>query len=121
MTAHEEAVQRHARVLKAMIWGMGVLIAAAAVVVVTMIVKALHRPEVPVIVAGLPVPAGCSIAQMTTSGDRLVLSLGVAVGGDAAGGAAGGGDAGGGATCRRILIADLTTGRLIGQFDYANK
>ncbi len=63
---------------------------------------------------------------MTTSGDRLVLSLGEAVGGDAAGGAAGGGDAGGGdagggAACRRILIADLTTGRLIGQFDYANK
>lgn len=121
MTAHEEAVQRHARVLKAMIWGMGVLIAAAAVVVVTMIVKAVHRPEVPAIIAGLPVPAGCSIVQMTTSGDRLVLSLGEAVGGDAAGGATGGRDAGGGAACRRILIADLTTGRLIGQFDYANK
>ncbi len=110
MTPHEEAVQRHARVLKVMLWGMGLLIAAAAVVVAAIIVKAVQRPEASAIVAGLPIPAGCAIAQMTTSGDRLVLALGTM-----------GGDAGGGPECRRILIADLTTGRLIGQFDYANK
>jgi hypothetical protein len=99
MTAHEEAVQRHARVLKAMIWGMGVLMAAAAVVVVAMIVKAVNRPEMGEIVAGLPVPAGCNVAEMTTSGDRLIVSLG-----------------GGGPECRGILIADMRTGKLIGQF-----
>ena len=105
MTAHEEAVQRHARVLKAMIWGMGVLLAAAAVVVVAIVVKAVNKPELAEMATSLPVPPGCVIEQMTTAGDRLILSIGGRV------------DAGG-ADCRRILIADMTTGRLIGQFQF---
>lgn len=83
-----------------MIWGMGVLIAAAAVVVVAMIVKAVHRPEAAEIAGSLPVPVACAVAQMTTSGDRLILSL-----------------SGDGADCRRILIADMVSGKLIGQFE----
>lgn len=112
MTAHEEAVQRHARVLKAMIWGMGVLMAAAAVVVVAMIVKAVNRPEMGEIIASLPVPAGCTIAQMTTSGDRLILALGAIDGGAGNGG---------GPECRGILVADLATGKLIGQFKFSGE
>ena len=104
MTAHDEAVQRHARVLKAMIWGMGVLLAAAAIVVVAIVVQAINKPEMAEMIASLPVPAGCLVEQMTTSGDRLVLSIG-----------------GAGADCRRILIADMTTGKLIGQFQLSGQ
>ena len=83
---------------------MGVLIAAAAVVTVAMIVKAVNRPEIGEIAATLPVPAGCSVATMATSGDRLLLSLG-----------------GSGPDCRGILIADMATGKLIGQFKFSDK
>ena len=49
--------------------------------------------------AALPVPDGCRVEQMTAEGDRLVLSIG------------------GRDDCRRVLIADMKTGKLIGQFD----
>ena len=77
------------------------LIAAAAVVVVAMIVKAVHRPEA---AERLPeacrYPVACAVAQMTTSGDRLILSL-----------------SGDGLTAVASLIADMVSGKLIGQFE----
>lgn len=49
--------------------------------------------------ATLPVPDGCRVEQMTAEGDRLVLSIG------------------GRDDCRRVLIADMKSGKLIGQFE----
>lgn len=51
--------------------------------------------------AALSLPAGCQIASATASGDRLVIV------------ASGAGDA-----CRLVLVTDLRSGRLIGQFSF---
>jgi len=110
MTAHEEAVQRHARVLKAMLWGMGVLMAAAALVVGIMVYRFMHCYDcgsggintmmpLPWGVS-VPAPPGCVVAQVTTSADRLIVSM---TGGD---------------LCRKVTVIDMKSWREIGQVDF---
>jgi hypothetical protein len=89
---------------------MGVLLAICAAIVVGTIVYRLFNvePAAPSAAAGfgiaqLPVPAGCSIDQMTAEGDRLILRIG------------------GSDSCRRVLITDLKTGALIGQFHFSDQ
>jgi len=98
-----DPVQQPGQGLKAVVIGLGVLLAICAVVVVGTIVYRLFAA--PSAAAGfgissLPVPAGCSIDQVTAEGDRLIVQVG-------------GNDA-----CRRVMIADMKTGALIGQFQF---
>jgi hypothetical protein len=99
-----DPVQQPGQGLKAVVIGLGVLLAICAAVVVGTIVYRLFNAA-PSAAAGfgissLPVPAGCSIDQVTAEGDRLIVQVG-------------GNDA-----CRRVMIADMKTGALIGQFQF---
>jgi hypothetical protein len=108
-----DPVQQPGQGLKAVVIGLGVLLAiCAAIVVGTIVYRLFNVPaseaESAATTAGfgiaqLPVPAGCSIDQMTTEGDRLILRIG------------------GSDSCRRVLIADLKTGALIGQFHFSSE
>ena len=94
---------------------MGVLLAICAAIVVSTIVYRLFNYEatpaeaaapaaVPTgtdgFIASLPVPAGCAIETVTAEGNRLIVQVG------------------GNEACRRVLIADMKTGKLIGQFQF---
>ncbi len=100
-----DPVQQPGQGLKAVVIGLGVLLAICAAIVVGTIIYRLFNADSPATagfgIAQLPVPAGCSIDQMTAEGDRLILRIG-------------GSDA-----CRRVLITDLKTGALIGQFHFS--
>ena len=102
-----DPVQQPGQGLKAVVIGLGVLLAICAAVVVGTIVYRLFNAAPSAAasfgIAQLPVPAGCSIDQMTAEGDRLILRIG-------------GSDA-----CRRVLITDLKTGALIGQFHFSDQ
>ncbi len=95
--------------LKAGVIGLGVLMAICAVIVVgTILYRLFNPPESTAATAGfgitqLPVPPGCTIDQMTAEGDRLILRIG-------------GSDA-----CRRVLVTDLRSGALIGQFHFSSE
>ena len=117
----EEAAQlaRRMRVLKWVVSILGLLLVLAMITtVVGVIYKARHAspastsylpssnltavPTAPGFgTASLPLPAGCQIASATASGDRLIIIAG------------GAGDA-----CRLMLVADLRTGKLVGQFNF---
>lgn len=118
----EEAAQlaRRMRVLKWVVLILGILLVLAMVTtVVGVIYKARHgsvaNTQSPGAVAGtlsgtmpggfgaasLPVPAACQISSATASGDRLILIT-----------------TGPSDQCRLILVADLKSGRLIGQFTF---
>lgn len=94
---------------------MGVLLAICAAIVVSTIVYRLFNYEAAPaeaaapaatsgatdgFIASLPVPAGCAIESVTAEGNRLVVQVG------------------GNEACRRVLVADLKTGKLIGQFQF---
>jgi len=102
-------VQQPVRGLKAVVIGLGVLLAiCAAIVVGTIVWRLFNMPTATADAAGfgiaqLPVPPGCTIDQMTAAGDRLILRIG-------------GSDA-----CRRVLVTDLRTGALIGQFHFQSE
>jgi hypothetical protein len=103
-----DPVQQPGQGLKAVVIGLGVLLAICAAIVVGTIVYRLFNAESSATAAGfgiaqLPVPPGCSIDQMTAEGDRLILRIG-------------GSDA-----CRRVLVTDLKTGALIGQFHFSSE
>jgi hypothetical protein len=87
-------------VLKTLVIGFAVLLAVAAIILIGFGVNRMGKSGFDL--ASLPVPDGCQIDQMTASGDRLILAL------------SGIGD------CRRILIADMKSGKLIGRFDLKN-
>jgi len=114
----EEAEQlaRRMRVLKWVVSILGILLVLAMVTtVVGVIYKAQHAtPASPQIIANtaattpagfgamsLPMPSGCQVASATASGDRLIIVT------------SGPGDA-----CRLLLVVDLKTGKLIGQFRF---
>jgi hypothetical protein len=114
----EEAAQlaRRMRVLKWVVSILGLLLVLAMIItVVGVIYKARHAspasttylPSSPVPApagfgaALLPLPAGCQIASATASGDRLIIIAG-----------------GASEDCRLMLVADLRTGKLIGQFSF---
>lgn len=107
-----DPVQQPGQGLKAVVIGLGVLLAiCAAIVVGTIVYRLFNMPSSdaePSAAAGfgvadLPVPAGCTIYEMTAEGDRLILRIG------------------GSDDCRRVLIADLRTGALIGQFHFSDQ
>ena len=87
------------RSLKALVIVMGVLIVAGTAVVIVTVAKRVSqsgRPASAPVAASLTLPAGCSVAEMTTIGDRLALRL------------AGEGD------CRQILLVDPATASISG-------
>ena len=85
------------RLLKALVIGFAILLLAAAGILIAFGVNKMGKSGFDL--ASLPVPDGCRVEQMTTEGDRLILSIG------------------GRDDCRRVLIADMKSGRLIGQFE----
>jgi hypothetical protein len=90
------------RLLKALVIGFAILLLAAAGILIAFGVNKMGKSGFDL--ASLPVPDGCRVEQMATEGDRLILSIGgpqTISGGD----------------CRRVLIADMKSGRLIGQFE----
>jgi hypothetical protein len=103
-----DQVQHGSRLLKGAIAGLGIVLAVCAIVITTAIVYRLIKPAPPAALkpfgmSALPVPAGCTIDYVTAAGDRLILQVG------------------GGEECRRILVGDLRTGNLIGQFQFPNQ
>ena len=85
------------RALKVLVIVMGVLIVAGtAVVIVTVAKRVSQAGRTAPVAASLTLPAGCSVAEMTTIGDRLALRL------------EGAGD------CRQILLVDPATGSITG-------
>ena len=90
-------VPRQMLVLKTLVIGFAVLLLVAAVILIAFGANRLGGTGFDL--AKLPVPAGCRVEQMTAEGDRLILSIG------------------GRDDCRRVLIADMKSGQVIGQFD----
>ncbi|HET6620997.1 MAG TPA: hypothetical protein VFG64_13760 [Dongiaceae bacterium] len=103
-----DQVQYGSRLLKGTVAGLGIVLALCAIVITSAIVYRLIKPAPPAILkpfgmSALPVPVGCTIDYVTAAGDRLILQIG------------------GGDECRRILVGDLRTGNLIGQFQFPNQ
>lgn len=104
----EHQVQQRGRALKWAAVALCAVLASCAVVITAAIVYRFIKPappqELPPFgVSALPVPVGCSIDYVLAEGDRLILQIG------------------GGEECRRILVADLRTGALLGQFQFPNQ
>lgn len=100
-----DQVQQRARVLKGAVAGLSIVLALSAIAITTAIVYRMVKPapvppSPPFGVSALPVPVGCRIDYVTAEGDRLILQIG------------------GSDECRRIVVADLRTGNLIGQFQF---
>jgi hypothetical protein len=86
------------RLLKALVIGFAILLLAAAGILIAFGVNKMGKSGFDL--ASLPVPEYCEVAQTTVEGDRLILTItGIAP------------------DCRRVLIADMKSGRLIGQFE----
>jgi hypothetical protein len=104
----EHQLQQRGRLLKGALVALCTVLALCAIVITTAIVYRLVKPAPPAAltpfgVSALPVPVGCSIDYVMAEGDRLILQIG------------------GSDECRRILIADLHTGDLIGQFQFPSQ
>ena len=104
----EDQVQQHGRVLKGAVVGLCAVLAICAIVTTTAIVYRFIRPApppdlAPFGVSAVPVPVGCRLDYVTAEGDRLVLQIG------------------GGDECRRVLVTDMRTGALLGQFQFPNQ
>ena len=95
-------VPRQMRFLKALVIFFAILLLAAAGILIAVGLSRMGKSGFDL--ATLPVPDGCRVEQMTAAGDRLILSIGGPglISGD---------------DCRRVLIADMKSGRLLGQFD----
>lgn len=96
------------RLLKAVVVGLAFVLALCAIIITASIVYRVVNPAQPPAPAGfgvspLPLPPGCSVDYAQAEGDRLILQIG------------------GNDTCRRVLVADLRTGALIGQFQFPNE
>jgi len=103
-----DQVAQPMRGLKAVIIGLAVILALCGIVITGTILFRFLNPAAPPVAAGfgispLPVPPGCTIDYVMAEGDRLILQIG------------------GNDTCRRVLVADLRTGALIGQFHFPNE
>jgi len=104
----EHQVQQGSRMLKGAVVGLCTVLAICAIVITTAIAYRFIRPApppelAPFGVSALPVPVGCSVDYVMAEGDRLILEIG------------------GSEECRRILITDLRTGALLGQFQFPNQ
>ena len=104
----EHQVQQRGRLLKGAVVALSLVLAICAIVITTAIVYRFIKPAPPAELApfgvsALPIPVGCTIDYVMAEGGRLILQIG------------------GSDECRRILIADLRTGNLIGQFQFPNQ
>ena len=88
-------------VLKTLVIGFAGLLIVAAVILIIFGASRLGGSKA-FDLATLPIPDGCRVEQMATEGERLILSIG------------------GRDDCRRVLIADMKSGKLIGQFVLQN-
>lgn len=101
----EHQVQQGSRLLKSALVALSAVLAICAIVITAVIVYRFIEPAPPRMLApfgvsALPVPVGCTIDYVTAEGDRLILEIG------------------GSEECRRILVTDLTTGTLLGQYQF---
>lgn len=104
----EHQVQQGSRLLKGAVVALCAVLAICAIVITTVIVyrfvePAPPRPLAPFGVSALPVPVGCAIDYVMAEGNRLILEIG------------------GSDECRRILVTDLTTGTLLGQYQFPSQ
>lgn len=90
-------------VLKTLVIGFAVLLLVAAVILIAFGANKIGKSGFDL--ASLPVPDGCRVEQIAAEGDRLILSIG-------------GPGTGDGDDCRRVLIADMKSGKLVGQFEF---
>jgi len=120
-----DELPRQLRLLKGLVIGLGVLLGVAALVVVFAVLwKLSDRPKpapapaaatAPVTTApgpsaadslpafgtaDLALPIGCVVESATAAGDRLVLLVG------------------GTDDCRRVMVADLRSGKKLGEFRF---
>ena len=101
----EHQLQQRGRLLKGAVVSLSAVLAICAIVITVVISYRFVEPAPPRAlqpfgVSALPVPVGCVIDYVMAEGDRLILQIG------------------GGDECRRILVTDLTTGTLLGQYQF---
>jgi hypothetical protein len=101
----EHPVQQGGRLLKGAVAGLCAVLALCAIVITAAVVYRVLEPAPPPApapfgVSALPVPVGCSIDYVLAEGNRLILEIG------------------GSDECRRILVTDLATGSLLGQYQF---
>lgn len=104
----EHQVQQGSRLLKGAVVGLCAVLAICAIAITAVIAYRFVEPPSPRAlppfgVSALPVPVGCVIDYVMAEGDRLILQIG------------------GSDECRRILVTDLTTGTLLGQYQFPSQ
>jgi hypothetical protein len=104
----EHQVQQGSRLLKGAVVGLCAVLAICAVVITAVIAYRFVEPAPPRAlppfgVSALPVPVGCVIDYVMAEADRLIVQIG------------------GSDECRRILVTDLTTGTLLGQYQFPSQ
>ena len=100
-----DQLQQRNRTLKAAVAGLCVVLALCAVAISgTIVYRFINPPPAerlqPFGVSALPLPVGCVIDYMQAEGDRLILQIG------------------GADECRRVLVSDLRSGALLGQYQF---
>lgn len=102
-----DQVAQRTGLLKAVVVGLAIVLALCGMIIAgTIVYRAVNMPEPKAVsfgVSPLPLPAGCTVDYVQAEGDRLILQIG------------------GADTCRRVLVADLKSGQLIGQFQFPNE
>lgn len=98
MQSETPEVPRNLLALKSMVIGMaGLLILCALILVGVGVSRMGPRGFDPV---SLKLPAGCALGEITAAGDRLVIEIG------------------GRDDCRRVIIADMESGKVTGEFAF---
>ena len=90
--------------LKILVIGMGLAIVAVLAVIIVTMAQRMNGPSAPDQASfgalDVPLPAGCSLAEASLSGERLLLRY------------SGPGPSGQG--CQQVLVVDLPSGKLLG-------
>ena len=99
MNSQPPEVPRNLLALKSMVIAMALLLVICAVILVGVGISRMSGEQAfdPV---SLPLPAGCEIGDVTAEGDRLVIEIS------------------GAEHCRRIIIADMESGKVTGEFAF---
>ena len=99
MQSSPPEVPRNLLALKSMVIGMAGLLVICAVILVVVGISRLSGGKGfdPV---SIPLAAGCTLGPVSAEGDRLIIPI---TGGDA---------------CRKVVIADMERGRVIGEFSF---
>lgn len=92
-------VPRNLLALKSMVIGMAGLLVVCAVILVAVGISRLSGGKGfdPV---SIPLPPGCQLGVVAVADERMIIPI---IGGDA---------------CRRVIIADMEQGRVIGEFSF---